>query len=46
MREVFSRGMEDYEATRPVGKIKEQAARFSWKHTAETYIDLYKQVSS
>jgi glycosyltransferase involved in cell wall biosynthesis len=44
MREVFSRGMKDYEATRPVEKIKEQAGKFSWHNTAEAYIDVYNRV--
>jgi glycosyltransferase involved in cell wall biosynthesis len=36
--------MADYEKNRPVEKIKQQAARFSWDACAAEYIDVYKQI--
>jgi glycosyltransferase involved in cell wall biosynthesis len=44
MRQVFAAGMADYADRMPVGKIKQQAAKFSWNKTAAEYIDVYKQL--
>lgn len=44
MRTVFAEGMQHYATHRPIDKIKQQAARFSWDRCAEEYIDVYKQM--
>lgn len=44
MRKVFMEGMQEYAATNPSEKIKQQAARFSWDTCAAEYIDVYKQM--
>lgn len=44
MQKVFADGMQDYITHRPIEKIKQQAARFSWDACAAEYIDVYKQM--
>jgi Glycosyltransferase len=44
MQQVFREGMQEYHATMPVQKIKEQAAKFNWDTIALQYLDVYKSL--
>ena len=44
MREVFKNGMEEYERTQPIERIKKQAAKFSWDACAAEYINVYQKM--
>jgi glycosyltransferase involved in cell wall biosynthesis len=44
MRKTFAEGMADYATNDPSEKIRQQAAKFNWNHTAAEYIDVYKQL--
>lgn len=44
MREVFANGMTDFANDNGPGKVKQQAALFSWDKAAGEYIDVYKKL--
>ncbi|NCI45447.1 glycosyltransferase family 4 protein [Sediminibacterium soli] len=44
MRGVFQQGMAHYDAVKPVEKIRQQAAKFSWENCAREYLYLYGMV--
>jgi glycosyltransferase involved in cell wall biosynthesis len=44
MREAFMAGMNDYAENHPVEKIKAQAAKFDWNHTAQEYVSVYREL--
>lgn len=44
MRKTFAAGMEDHRLNNGSEKMKRQAAKFNWSHTAAEYIEVYKQL--
>ena len=44
MQQVFRDGMQEYHATMPGQKIREQAAKFNWDTIALQYLDVYKSL--
>jgi len=46
MKEVFENGMHHYECTQPQRKIIERAKKFSWKNSADEYVNVYRKFLS
>lgn len=44
MREVFEKGMIDYEKRQPANLIKEHAGRFTWNKAAQEYLETYREL--
>jgi glycosyltransferase involved in cell wall biosynthesis len=43
MKEVFENGMHHYECTQPQQKIIDRAKKFSWKNSADEYVNVYRK---
>jgi len=43
MQEVFNKGMQDFNARKPVDAIIKQAEKFSWENSANQYFALYEE---
>ncbi len=43
MKEVFENGMRHYECQRPQQKIIQRAKSFSWKNSADEYVNVYRK---
>lgn len=44
MQRAFGEGMHHYHTTKPIEKIKERAAFFSWRDAALQYFDVYREL--
>jgi hypothetical protein len=44
MRKVFELGMDDYTRNRPVERIRNRAAMFSWENAAGEYLQIYRTI--
>ena len=44
MQEVFSTGMQHYQSANPIEKIRAQALKFNWDHTARSYLSIYRSL--
>ena len=43
MREVFGRGMADYQVQGRAEQIRQRASRYNWDQTAQEYVHVYRK---
>jgi len=44
MKELFQRGMKDFDNHHPIDQIKQRAAFFNWDKAASSYLNIYRQI--